>query len=61
MKRWIPLFFVLLTGCVAAPVLPPPQRACPPLPTLADNATAAERTAFMRSVVQMYARCAKGE
>lgn len=68
-RLFLPLF---LAGCVAAPASKPPEaivfevqaprdaRDCPPLPMLSDHATTAERTAFVRRVVQMYALCAKG-
>ena len=60
----IPLF---LAGCTAMPDQSPAvfevhkPRQSPPLPALADSATLAERTAFTRTVVLMYAQCAKGE
>ena len=36
-------------------------RQCPPLPRLAANATHKERAAYTRTIVLMYARCAKGD
>lgn len=65
-RIYLPLFLsIFLAWCAAAPAITavpeqPQQRQCPPLPTLSDNATTAERTAFVRRVVQMYALCAKG-
>lgn len=66
--KWLFLVSLMLIGC-AATNMPPSSgpvvfevqpRQCPPLPLLADNATAAERTAFTRTVVLMYAQCANG-
>lgn len=66
LRFFLPL---VLAGCTAAPVANPTEpivfevqsvRDCPPLPMLSDNATPAERTAFTRRVVHMYALCAKG-
>ncbi len=66
--KWFLVIPLMLAGCAAAPVEKSQvvfevhkPRQCAPLPVLADNATPAERTAFTRSVVQMYAACAKGD
>lgn len=45
------------TAPVVVEVLKPRQ--CAPLPQLPDNATPGERTAFTRTVVRMYADCAR--
>lgn len=65
LRFFLPL---VLAGCTAVPAETPnhivfevqPVRDCPSLPTLSDNATTSERTAFTRRVVGMYAQCAKG-
>ena len=66
--RKIFLIPLLLAGCTATPVEKSQvvfevhrPRNCAPLPALAEGATQAERTAFTRTVVQMYAQCAKGD
>ena len=67
--KWVLAIPLMLAGCGATtapdrtPVVFEVQqpRQCPPLPLLADNATTAERAAFTRTVVLMYAQCAKGE
>lgn len=73
MKWILAIVLFVLAGCTIAPAAPSPSkpvvfevyqqqsRPCPPLPALSDNATLAARTAFTRTVVLMYAQCAKGE
>ncbi len=73
--KWllVPIFF--LVSCSApgnrsarSAVVPEPAplvvevlklRQCAPLPQLPDNASPAERTAFTRTVVRVYADCAR--
>lgn len=74
MKRllFVPL---LLSGCALSPAAPESDdsaekshivfevhhaRQCPPLPRLAATATHRERAAYTRTIVLMYAQCAKG-
>ena len=66
--RALIVFALLLTGCAAEPVGRTPvvfevhkARQCPSLPLLSDNATVAERTAYTRQLVALYAQCAKGD
>ena len=70
--KWLFAIPLAIAGCNATPehgraadctpvVFEVQQRQCPPLPLLPESATAAERTAFTRTVVLMYAQCAKGE
>ena len=74
MKRLL-FFPLLLSGCALQPVAPEPDagaekshvvfevhhaRQCPPLPRLAAKATNADRVAYTRTIVFMYAQCAKG-
>lgn len=53
------LLVMFVAGCAVTSA--PPPRACPPLPELPDNPTAAQRAVHTAVLVRLYVQCAGGD